>query len=194
MSDVAFSSPLHIPAANQPSSTLTLLKRIEADWARVRPDLNAQPMLTLLLLGRLHSALSRHIELTYSGEGINASNWDLLLTLLRSAPEEGLTPTELSELSAITGASMTNRIARLLDKGLVERAVNAQDRRSVRVRLSARGRELVETLLSQHLAREARILSVLSAEEIDLLTALSSKLVQQVETLNGASQGAADAG
>lgn len=187
MSDVA---PSFLPAAPDPvSPTLSLLKRIEADWARVRPDLDAQPMLTLLLLGRLHSALSRHIELTYLDEGINASNWDLLLTLLRSAPGEGLTPTELSELSAITGASMTNRIARLLDKGLVERAVNAQDRRSVQVRLSARGRELVETLLSQHLARETRILSVLSAEEIDLLTALSSKLLQRVETLGQAESG-----
>ncbi|ULH14180.1 hypothetical protein MF271_02565 (plasmid) [Deinococcus sp. KNUC1210] len=68
------------------SSTLTLLSRIRDDWARVRPDLDAQPMLTLLLLDRLHSALSRHIELTYLDEGINASNWDLLLTLLRSAP------------------------------------------------------------------------------------------------------------
>ncbi|GGR13734.1 MarR family winged helix-turn-helix transcriptional regulator [Deinococcus ruber] len=177
-----------LPDSTAASPTLTLLSRIQADWARVRPDLDAQPMLTLLLLDRLHTALARHIELTYLDEGINASNWDLLLTLLRSAPPEGLTPTELSELSAITGASMTNRVARLLDKGLVERALNAVDRRSVRVRLSARGRKLVETLLSEHLAREARILSVLSPEEIALLTALSSKLVQQVEALG---QGAA---
>ncbi|ULH14181.1 hypothetical protein MF271_02570 (plasmid) [Deinococcus sp. KNUC1210] len=65
------------------------------------------------------------------------------------------------------------------------------DRRSVRVRLSARGRKLVETLLSEHLAREARILSVLSPEEIVLLTALSSKLVRQVEALGQATAGEA---
>ena len=45
-------------------------------------------MLTLLLLDRLHSALARRVEQTYLQSDINASNWDLLLTLLRSAPPE----------------------------------------------------------------------------------------------------------
>ncbi len=73
-------------------------------------------MLTVLLLERLHNALARRVEQTYLEADINASNWDLLLTLLRSAPEQGLTPTELSELSAISGASITNRVARLLEQ------------------------------------------------------------------------------
>ena len=76
------------PAAPLPT-TSDLLERIRADWAQVRPDLDPQPMLTVLLLDRLHSALARRVEQTYLESDINASNWDLLLTLLRSAPPEG---------------------------------------------------------------------------------------------------------
>ena len=161
--------------------TVTLLNRIEQDWQRMRPELDATPMLTGLLLDRLGSAFARHIEQTYSEEGINPSNWDLLLTLLRSAPPQGLTHTELSELTAISGPSMTNRVTRLLDKGLVERVVSEKDRRSALVRLTPQGRELVERLLPQHLEREQQALSVLSGEELSALTAIARKLVEHLE-------------
>ncbi|QLG12601.1 MarR family transcriptional regulator [Deinococcus sp. D7000] len=160
---------------------MTLLNRIEQDWQRMRPELDASPMLTGLLLDRLGSAFARHIEQTYREEGINSSNWDLLLTLLRSAPPQGLTHTELSELTAISGPSMTNRVTRLLDKGLVERVVSAKDRRSALVRLTPQGRELVERLLPQHIEREQQALSVLTDEELRALTGIAMKLVGHLE-------------
>lgn len=162
-------------------NTVTLLSRIEQDWRRIRPDLDAAPMLTGLLLDRLGSAFARHVEQTYSDEGINSSNWDLLLTLLRSAPAQGLTHTELSEMTAISGPSMTNRVTRLLDKGLVERVVSAKDRRSALVRLTPQGRELVERLLPEHIEREQQALSVLTAGEIDALTRIALKIVGHLE-------------
>lgn len=161
--------------------TAALLNRIKQDWQRIRPELDASPMLTGLLLDRLGSAFARHVEQTYSAEGINSSNWDLLLTLLRSAPAQGLTHTELSELTAISGPSMTNRVTRLLDKGLVERMVSATDRRSALVRLTPQGRQLVERLLPHHIAREQGALSVLSPEELSLLTGIALKLVEHLE-------------
>lgn len=167
--------------------TMTLLDRIGQDWRRMRPDLDAQPMLTGLLLDRLGAAFARHIEQTYSEEGINSSNWDLLLTLLRSAPPQGLTHTELSELTAISGPSMTNRVTRLLDKGLVERVVSAKDRRSALVRLTPQGRALVERLLPLHIKREQQALSVLTGEELSALTSIAMKLVGHLE--GGAADG-----
>ncbi|CAM3851043.1 MarR family winged helix-turn-helix transcriptional regulator [Deinococcus frigens] len=161
--------------------TATLLDRIGQDWRRMRPDLDASPMLTGLLLGRLGSAFARHVEQTYSAEGINSSNWDLLLTLLRSAPPQGLTHTELSELTAISGPSMTNRVTRLLDKQLVERVVSAKDRRSALVRLTPTGRALVERLLPQHIEREQQALDVLTDEELAALTGIAMKLVGHLE-------------
>lgn len=163
-------------------STLDLLERIRHDWSRTQADLDAGPMLTVLLLDRLHGALARQIERTYEGAGLNPAGWDLLLTLYRSAPPEGLTPTELSELAAITGPSMTNRVDRLAGKGLVERQACESDRRSVRIRLTPQGRALVERLLPQHLDNAARILSALDPAQTQALRSLAATLIQGLET------------
>lgn len=163
-------------------STLDLLERIRHDWARTQADLDSGPMLTVLLLDRLHGALARQIERTYEGAGLNPAGWDLLLTLYRSAPPGGLTPTELSELAAITGPSMTNRVDRLAGRGLVERQASESDRRSVRIRLTPQGRALVERLLPQHLDNAARVLSALDPAQTQALRRLATTLIQGLET------------
>lgn len=165
-----------------PPRTPDFLNRIRDDWKRVRPDLDPDPMLAVVLLGRLNAALGRQIGRTYLPSGINAAGWDLLLTLYRSAPPEGLTPTGLSDLTAITGPSMTNRIQRLEGKGLVERQRGEHDRRSVRVRLTREGRALVERLLPQHLAITAQTLSVLGPEQTQTLQHLAAQLLAGLET------------
>lgn len=164
-----------------PPETPSLLERIRQDWAQVQPDLDPSPMLPLLLLGRLQTALVRQIETTYQVAGINPASWDLLLTLYRSAPPEGLTPTELSDLTAITGPSITNRVDRLVGRGLAERQASQSDRRSVRVRLTPAGRALVEELLPQHIANELKILSALTPEETRELERLALKLLGGLE-------------
>lgn len=170
-----------------PSRTPDFLNRIRDDWEQVRPDLDPEPMLAVVLLSRLNAALGRQLGHTYLPSGINAAGWDLLLTLYRSAPPEGLTPTGLSELAAITGPSMTNRIQRLVGKALVERRGGEDDRRSVRVRLTREGRALVERLLPQHLAATAQVLSVLSPQETRMLRQLAARLLANLEA-QGADQ------
>ncbi|WP_216324373.1 MarR family winged helix-turn-helix transcriptional regulator [Deinococcus aestuarii] len=174
------------------SPTSDFLTRIRDDWERVRPGLDSGPMLTVVLLGRLHAALGRGTEPTYLPDGINAAGWDLLLTLYRSAPPEGLTPTGLSTLAAISGPSMTNRIQRLLEKQLVERRGGEEDRRSVRIHLSPQGRALVERLLPDHLARTARVLSALDPAETEQLRYLAARLLGGLEAQDEASAQAPD--
>ncbi|EYB69142.1 MarR family transcriptional regulator [Deinococcus phoenicis] len=164
-----------------PPETPTLLERIRQDWSQVQPGLDPGPMLPFLLLDRLHTALVRQIETTYQAAGINPASWDLLLTLYRSAPAAGLTPTELSDLTAITGPSITNRVDRLVQKGLAERQASPSDRRSVRVRLTPPGRALVEELLPHHLANETKILAALTPTEAQTLERLALKLLSRLE-------------
>ncbi|MBB5234752.1 DNA-binding MarR family transcriptional regulator [Deinococcus budaensis] len=165
----------------KPPLTPDFLNRIRDDWEQVRPDLDPGPMLAVVLLERLNAALGRQIGRTYLPSGINAAGWDLLLTLYRSAPPEGLTPTGLSDLAAITGPSVTNRIQRLVGKNLVERRGGEDDRRSVRIRLTREGRALVERLLPQHLAATAQVLSVLSLEETQMLRHLAARVLAGLE-------------
>lgn len=173
------------PAAGPPEvqgGTAALLDRIRRDWALAQPGLDPSPMLTYLLLDRLHAALERQVSRTYAPAGLNPATWDLLITLRRSAPPGGLSPTELSQLTAISGASITNRVGRLLVRGLVERHVSGEDRRSVRVRLTRRGRALADQLLPRHLDNERGIFSALGADEVRLLEQLAGTLLHSLET------------
>ncbi len=177
---------VHAPVSALPVSgavplTVQLLDRIRSDWGKARPGLDPAPMLTYLLIDRLHAAMQRRVSQTYEPSGLNPATWDLLITLRRSAPPGGMTPTELSQLTAISGASMTNRVNRLLERGLIERQVSELDRRSSRVRLSARGWALADELLPRHLENELDLFSALKASEIEVLEALAGKLLGVLE-------------
>ena len=55
----------------------------------------------------------------------------------------------------VTSGTMTNRVDRLADKGLVERLPDPADRRGVIVRLTDAGRERVDAALDGLLAQDA---------------------------------------
>lgn len=65
----------------------------------------------------------------------------------------------------VSSPALTNRLDRLVGKGLVERAVDPENRRSVIVTLTPEGFELVEDLVAGHVPNEARLLGFLSVRE-----------------------------
>jgi DNA-binding MarR family transcriptional regulator len=66
--------------------------------------------------------------------------------------------------SMVTTGAMTNRIDRLEQRGLVERAAT-EDRRKVIVRLTKRGLDTVDEVVVEHMATERGILSSLSPRQ-----------------------------
>jgi DNA-binding MarR family transcriptional regulator len=62
----------------------------------------------------------------------------------------------------VTTGAMTNRIDRLLARGLVEREGDAADRRRVVVRLTETGRRLVDDVAPDHYRLEEELLASLS--------------------------------
>jgi DNA-binding MarR family transcriptional regulator len=81
----------------------------------------------------------------------------------------------------VTSGTMTNRIDRLEENGLVRRVPDPEDRRGILVELTEQGRELVDTVLPTHVANEERILKALSKEEQHTLATLLGKLLSSLE-------------
>ena len=71
----------------------------------------------------------------------------------------------------VTTGAITNRIDRLEERGLVERASD-HDRRKVRVRLTRTGLSLVDEVAVAHLATERELLAPLSERQRRELAAL----------------------
>ncbi len=164
-------------------STRRHVQRIHDDWRRVRPDLDPTPMRRLILLNLTARLALDQIERTQQTHGLNLAQADLLLTLYRSAPDQGLTPGELTNLIAITPASITNRLDRLEHDNLIARTPDPHDARARRVRLTSEGRARVEALLPDHLGNEERMLAGLTDAEHADLERLLLKLAGHLEDL-----------
>ena len=149
--------------------------RILAAWRTEAPELDTEP---LEILSRV-SRLSRHLDLArraaFARHGLEVWEFDVLAALRREGPPYELSPGELVHQTLSTSGTMTNRVDRLAERGLVERDRNRADRRGVRVRLTEAGRQAVEAALADLLDYE------LGAPERQALAASLRRLVASFE-------------
>jgi DNA-binding MarR family transcriptional regulator len=117
--------------------------------------------------------------------GISGAQWGVLRQLHRAAQEgrPGLRITELGERLLVRPPSVTGIVDRLERAGLVARDTDAADQRARRVRLTDRGRELLDAILAGHPAQIARLLGGLSAAEQAQLHQLLHKLGRHLEVI-----------
>ncbi|MFC7743416.1 MarR family winged helix-turn-helix transcriptional regulator [Nocardiopsis composta] len=88
-----------------------------------------------------------------------------------------LTAGQLVESSMVTSGAITNRIDRLVAKGLVTREVDPRNRRSVLITLTEQGKELIDRVVADHVDLEARLLSTLSGPDRERLAGLLRELL-----------------
>ena len=87
-----------------------------------------------------------------------------VLTLLEA--EGPLSMGHLAEALDVSVASATGIVSRMMTRGVVERRHDADDRRVVLVHLTPRGARVFQNLEQHHRARLARLLELLSEEEL----------------------------
>ncbi|WP_319805198.1 MarR family winged helix-turn-helix transcriptional regulator [Micropruina sonneratiae] len=136
--------------------------RIIAAWEVETPGLDTEPLAVLSRVSRL----ARHLDLArkrcFAAHGLEIWEFDVLASLRREGAPYELSPGELIHQTLSTSATMTNRIDRLAGRGLVERQVNPDDRRSVRVRLTPSGSALVGAALVDLIDYERGVLEPLN--------------------------------
>lgn len=155
--------------------------RVRAQWKAVRPDLDTSPLGVVARVGRAAAYFDQSIDALMGGYGLTRSSWDILASLRRVGPPYELTPTELYRGLMRTSGWMTNRLHRLQRAGLVERRPDPDDRRGVVVRLTDRGRKLVDEVSDAHMDNERRLLASLSAADRDALASLLRTLLLGLE-------------
>lgn len=160
-------------------------------WSRERPDLDAAPMGTIARIWRLARLSEAATEEIFASHGLSRGGFDVLAALRRAGAPYELSPTELYSSLLISSGAMTNRIDRLEEMGLVERIPDADDRRGIKVVLTARGRKVIDEAVRDHLENERRMLDVLSPAERQVLPGLLRGLLVHLGDRVGAA--AADA-
>ncbi len=154
---------------------------IEAQWRRERPDVDVWPMAVIGRISRIERAVRPLLERVFARHGLEAWEFDVLATLRRAGAPHALTPGELLDTMMVASATMTHRIDRLEERGLVERARSAEDGRRVIVALTASGLATIDGALDDHVANEAALLGALDDRQrdtlVDLLRILHRSLV-----------------
>lgn len=151
--------------------------RLVAAWARERPDLDVRPLDVLSRVTRLARHLDRARRTAFAAHGLDTWEFDVLAALRRAGEPYSLSPGQLVAQTMVTSGTMTNRVDRLQERGLVERIPDTTDRRSVRVQLTPEGRDLVDAALADLLDRERALLRSLSRADQRTLSALLRRLV-----------------
>ncbi len=126
---------------------------------------------TNLIEGRARSKLRESFDTTLP-------RFDLMAQLDRNPG--GLPMTEISRRMMVTGGNITRITDQLVAEGLVTRRIDSDDRRSVKVRLTAAGRRAFAAMAARHEAWIVQVFSALAQPERVQLYTLLAKLKAHV--------------
>jgi DNA-binding MarR family transcriptional regulator len=133
------------------------------------------------LAARLRLAIARTARRLRqeAGEDLSPSQTTALATIDRHGP---LTPSELAARERIQRPTVTRVIARLEERGLVQRTRDPQDGRSSLVALAPAGRELLargRTRKDAYLARRLRELDAEERAALERAAAILERLLEE---------------
>lgn len=154
---------------------------IVAAWSAQRPDLELAPLQVLSRIDRLAHHLDARRRRAFAAHDLVPWEFDVLAALRRAGPPHRLTPGALLAQTLVTSGTMTTRIDRLAERGLVVRHPDPSDRRSVLVELTPAGKLRVDAALAALLAFEDALLGAISPSAAAELEASLRELLGRLE-------------
>ena len=133
--------------------------------------------LMVLAFGRLHScreAFGRALSLT-------ASQFIVLIGTAHRQGNDGITIRALADHTQLAATHVTTEVGRLISKGLLTKQANSRDRRSVLVRLSAKGEAAIRAVNPLLRRVNDRLFQNVSRSEFDVVSRFLVKFAHNSE-------------
>jgi DNA-binding MarR family transcriptional regulator len=149
------------------------------------PDLDTRVFGVLSRIVRAAAFLQAATDRMAARAGITYRELLVLAALRRAGPAYSLSPGQLLKECFAPSATMTRQVDRLSAKGLVEREPDPDDRRAVVVKLTSRGKKLIDSTLTLGKVGdepEWQAALNLSASEIESLNRNLRKLLIMLES------------
>ncbi|HJS59832.1 MAG TPA: MarR family transcriptional regulator [Vicinamibacteria bacterium] len=127
---------------------------------------------------KAHGLLLRELRRRVPPE-LTLPQFDVLAQLHRRP--QGMTPGQLTRELLVTAGNVTGIVARLEALDLVERQPVPEDRRAVRLRLTARGRRLMDRAIPRHRREVGALIGRVAAPRLESLRDLLGELSRSLE-------------
>ena len=125
-------------------------------------------------LSVLSNAVSSKIANIYQRE-FDLSDWQWR-NIAVLGEREGLTSTEVAQRTLMDKPTVSRAAATLIERGILERHIDRDDRRRAPMRLTDEGRAIYAAVIPRALASEQELLDAMNADEIATLHGLLSRL------------------
>ncbi len=157
-----------------------VVEQILAQWNTERPDLDPGPIAIFGRIARTYQLNQGRLRPLLATFELTPATFDVLANLRRSGDGTRKTAGDIAKSSLLSTGGTTFRLDRLEERGLIRRSATDYDRRVTYVELTDAGRALIDEVMTAHLAQEARLLTDLSATDIETLGRLLAKLEASV--------------
>lgn len=125
-------------------------------------------------LSVLSNAVSRKIAKIYEEEfDLSIWQWRIIAVL---GERQGLTSTEVAQRTLMDKPTVSRAAASLIERGILERHIDRDDRRRAPMRLTDEGQAIYAAVIPRALSSEQELLNALTPEEIATLHGLLSRL------------------
>ncbi|MGI9293010.1 MAG: MarR family winged helix-turn-helix transcriptional regulator [Pseudomonadales bacterium] len=114
---------------------------------------------------------------------IQPGDFETLATLRISNKNHELTPTEIYRTMLISSGGLTKILNRLEAGKFIKRFPNGRDQRSFLIKLSAKGKRVIEKAMDEVLKRQSLFLSVLTKKEQHTAQKILQKLSTRLDSL-----------
>jgi len=122
---------------------------------------------------RAFDTINGRIGETFRARDLTSGQFGVLETIYHLGP---MYQGQLGEKLLRSKGNISTIVSNLVERALVERRRDEDDRRYVKIHLTAEGEELIETLFPEHLGRIKDTFDALETEEVEELSRLCKKL------------------
>lgn len=145
-------------------------------WSDERPELETESLGAVIRVMALARDLQQQATEALAPLDLELFEYDVLSALRRQGEPFSLAATTLAAETRLSSGAMTNRVDRLVSRGLVARESDAADRRAVIVALTQEGRALIDKAIRCRIESADASLRGLHDSEIGSLAALLRKV------------------
>lgn len=164
-----------------PSTSQDFVDKLIARWTAECPQLDVQSTHVVGRMLRLGYFSTRMEDAVLERYGMHMGEFNLLAALRRAGAPYELPPNQLQGFLLMSSSALTHRIDQVEAAGWVKRRPDPTDRRSVQIRLTRSGKQVVDEAIVDVLACERQILEPLSSAEQATLSNLLRRLAQPIE-------------